>query len=115
MHNLAIILADPPIAHGEFKSMIHRLRKCCLAVSSENGIIVGMHNLAIVLADPPIAHEEFRSMIHGLRECCLASAVTVNIVVHQGIIRQFWKTAKLKRDNDGAFTIEADVKGCRMK
>ena len=27
MHNLAIVLADPPVAHGEFKSMIHGLRE----------------------------------------------------------------------------------------
>ncbi|KAL7603982.1 hypothetical protein Lser_V15G19899 [Lactuca serriola] len=31
MQNLAMILADPPVAHQDFKSMIHGLRECCLA------------------------------------------------------------------------------------
>ena len=33
MHNLAMVLADPPVAHVGFKSMIHGLRECCLASS----------------------------------------------------------------------------------
>ena len=64
-----------------------------------------MHNLAIVLADPPVAHGKFKSMIHGLRECYLASAITVNPVVYQNIIREFWQTAKMKRDDDGVVTV----------
>ncbi|KAL7591378.1 uncharacterized protein LOC128127223 [Lactuca sativa] len=48
-----------------------------------------MHNLAIVLADPSVAHGEFKSMTHGLKECCLASAITMNTVVYQNIIREF--------------------------
>nr|KAJ0193478.1 hypothetical protein LSAT_V11C800389040 [Lactuca sativa] len=74
-----------------------------------------MHNLAIVMADPPVSHGEFKSMIHRLRECCLASAITVNPVDHQNIIREFWKTAKMKRDNDGAVIVEAVVKGCKIE
>ncbi|KAL7601221.1 hypothetical protein Lser_V15G22313 [Lactuca serriola] len=31
MHNLAIVLADPPAVHLDLKSTIHRLRECCLA------------------------------------------------------------------------------------
>lgn len=73
-----------------------------------------MHNLAIVLADLPVAHGEFRSMIHGLKECCLASAITMNTVVYQNIIREFWQTAKMKRDDDGAVTVDAIVKGCKV-
>ena len=70
-----------------------------------------MHNLAIVLADPPVAHGEFKSMIHGLKECCLASAITMNTVVYQSIIKEFWQTSKMRRDDDGPVTIDAIVKG----
>ncbi|KAL7602750.1 hypothetical protein Lser_V15G16330 [Lactuca serriola] len=30
-HNLAILLAEPPVDHNEFKSMIHGMKECCLA------------------------------------------------------------------------------------
>ena len=65
-----------------------------------------MHNLAMVLADPPVAHGEFKSMIHGLRECCLASVITMNTVVYQQIIKEFWQTAKMTRDDNGAVTVD---------
>ena len=70
-----------------------------------------MHNLAIVLADPPAVHSDLRSMIHRLRECCLASAITVNHVVYQNLIREFWATANASMDNDGHFTVKAMVQG----
>ena len=72
------------------------------------------HNLEILMAEPPVAHGEFKSMIHGLRECCLSTALTVNPIVYQGTIRDFWKTAKLEKGNDGVVTVEADVKGCSV-
>ena len=73
-----------------------------------------MHNLAMILADPPVAHQDFKSMIHGLRECCLASAITMNTVVYQKMIREFWQTTKMKRDDNGAVTVDAIVQGCKI-
>lgn len=32
-HNVAIILADPPASHAEFRSMMHGLRECRLATT----------------------------------------------------------------------------------
>ena len=72
---------------------------------------VDMHNLAIVLADPPAIHSDMRSMIHRLRECCLASAITINPVVYQSLIREFWATAETHMDDDGNFTVKAKVQG----
>ena len=31
MHNLAIVLADPPVIHSDMLSMVHRLREYCVA------------------------------------------------------------------------------------
>ena len=72
------------------------------------------HNLTILLGEPLAAHGEFKSMIHRLRECCLSTALTVNPVVYQGIIKEFWKSAKLKRGNDRSIYVEAYVKGCKV-
>ncbi|KAL7589055.1 hypothetical protein Lser_V15G40641 [Lactuca serriola] len=70
-----------------------------------------MHNLAIVLADPPTVHSDLRSMIHMLRECFLASAITVNPIVYQNLIREFWATTSTSMDNDSHFTVKAMVQG----
>ena len=70
-----------------------------------------MHNLAIVLADPPVVHSDMLSMIHRLRECCIASALTVNPVIYQNIVREFWATARTQMDDDGNFTVAAKVQG----
>ena len=73
-----------------------------------------MHNLAIVLDDPPVAHAEFKSMIYRLRECCLSCAITVNPIIYQNIVREFWQLAKMSKVN-GEMSIEAVVKGCKIK
>ncbi|KAL7589498.1 hypothetical protein Lser_V15G36911 [Lactuca serriola] len=70
-----------------------------------------MHNLAIILADPPAIHSDMHSMIHRLRECCLATAITVNPVVYQNLIREFWATARTNMDDDCNFTVKARVQG----
>ena len=75
---------------------------------------VDMHNLAIVLDEPPVAHGDFKSMIYRLSECWLACAITVNPVIYQNIVRGFWQTAKMSKVN-GEMTIEAVVKGCKIK
>ena len=80
----------------------------------ENLKFADMHNLAIVLDDPPAAHPEFKSMIYRLRECCLSCAITVNPIIYQNIIREFWQTTKIDNEN-GEITIEAVVKGCKIK
>ena len=72
------------------------------------------HNLAILLAEPLVAHVEFRSMNHGLKECYLSTALTVSPVVYQGIIKEFWMTAKMKRGDDRSVSIQAEVKGCKI-
>ena len=76
---------------------------------------VDMHNLAIVLADPPTIHSDMRStihsdmcsMIHQLWECCLAFSITVNPVVYQNLIREFWATA-----NTNMYWIEDLIEDC---
>ena len=75
---------------------------------------VDMHNLAIVLDDPPAAHSQFKSMIYRLRECCLSCAITVNPIIYQNIIWEFWQTACMTKVK-GEITIEAIVKGCKIK
>ena len=44
MHNLAIVLADPPVVHSDLRSMIHRIRECCLASAITANPVV-YHNL----------------------------------------------------------------------
>ena len=73
-----------------------------------------MHNLAMVLADLPVAQLDFKSMIHGLKEYYLASAITMNTAVYQKIIREFWQTAKMTRDDNGAVIVNAIVQGCKI-
>ena len=73
-----------------------------------------MHNMEMVLAEPLVAHVDFKSMIHGLREWCLASAITMNTVVNQKIIREFRQTANMTRDDNGAVIVDAIVQGCQI-
>ena len=58
-----------------------------------------MHNIAIVLDDPPEAHKDFMSMMYRLRECCLAYAITVNPIIYECLIQEFWKSAKMTEKN----------------
>ena len=44
----------------------------------------------------------------------MASSITMNTVVYQKIIREFWQTAKMRRDDDGAVTVDAIIKGCKV-
>ena len=60
------------------------------------------HNLAILLVNPPVAHSEFKSMIHGLKECCLATPLTLNRAIYQSLIKEIWKSSKIKKGNDGS-------------
>ena len=53
-------------------------------------------------------------MIYRLRECCLSCVTTVNPIIYQNIIREFWQTTKIDNEN-GEITIEAVVKGCKIK
>ena len=73
-----------------------------------------MHNLAIVLDDPPVAHEEFKSMIYRLRECCLSCAITMNPIIYQNIVREFWQMAKMSKIN-GEMSIEVVVRGYKIR
>ena len=73
-----------------------------------------MHNLAIVLDDPPVAHREFMSMMYRLRECCLAHAITVNPVIYENLIQEFWRSAKVT-DMNKEMIIEAVVQNCKIR
>ncbi|KAL7603502.1 hypothetical protein Lser_V15G16589 [Lactuca serriola] len=73
-----------------------------------------MHNLAIVLDDPPVAHREFMSMMYRLRECCLAHAITVNPVIYESLIQEFWRSEKVTEVNK-ELIIEAMVQNCKIK
>lgn len=53
-------------------------------------------------------------MIHGLKNCCLATALTLNPVIFQSHIREFWNTAAVNQGEDGSKSIEANVKGCKV-
>ena len=72
---------------------------------------VEMHNIAIVLDDPPEAHRDFMSMMYRLRECCLAYAITVNPIIYESRIQEFWKTAKVTEKNK-EMIIEVVVQNC---
>ncbi|KAL7617903.1 hypothetical protein Lser_V15G04026 [Lactuca serriola] len=73
-----------------------------------------MHKLAIVLDDPLVAHREFMSMMYRLRECCLDHAITVNPVIYENLIQEFWRSAKVIEMNK-ELTIEAVVQNCKIR
>ncbi|KAL7584784.1 hypothetical protein Lser_V15G45844 [Lactuca serriola] len=73
-----------------------------------------MHNLAIVLDDPPVDHRDFMSMMYRLRECCLAHAITVNLVIYENLIQEFWRSAKVTEMNK-ELIIEAVVQNCKIR
>ncbi|KAL7602938.1 hypothetical protein Lser_V15G19704 [Lactuca serriola] len=72
------------------------------------------HNVSILLDDPPMAHSEFKSMMFRLRECCIFSALTWNPIIYLDLINEFWSSASIRNERNGAQTIEATVKGRKI-
>ena len=59
-----------------------------------------VHNLAILLEDPPMAHLDLKFIVDGLRRCCLVSALTFSPTIYQCLIKEFWGSASVKRNNN---------------
>ncbi|CAI9285716.1 unnamed protein product [Lactuca saligna] len=69
------------------------------------------HNLAIFLEGPPVAHNDLKFIVNGLKKCCLVHALTTCPAIYQSLIKDFWRSADVKKDKkDGKF-IEVTIEG----
>ena len=73
-----------------------------------------VHNSAIFLEDPPAAHNDLKFIIDGLRKCCLVSAFTTGLVIYQSLIKEFWRSAIVKRDDKEEKYLEATIQGKKI-
>lgn len=71
------------------------------------------HSVAVFLLRPLAAHNDFKSMVHGLKKCCLAYALTSCPIIFQDLVKQFWNTAVVRKENDEV-SLEAIVNGRKV-
>ncbi|CAI9300210.1 unnamed protein product [Lactuca saligna] len=70
-----------------------------------------VHNSTMFLEDPSAAHNDLKFIIDGLRKCCLVSAFTIGLVIYQSLIKEFWRSAIVKKDDNEDKYLEATVQG----
>ena len=72
------------------------------------------HNVVVFLMDPPVVHRYFKSMIPGLNKCCLAYAFTSSPIIYQVLVKQFWNTIVVCKEDDDAISVEAADNGRKI-
>ena len=68
-----------------------------------------VHNSAIFLEDPPAAHNDLKFIVDGLRKCCLVSAFTTSPAISQRLIKEFWRSASVERNDNEEKYLEATM------
>ncbi|XP_052619765.1 uncharacterized mitochondrial protein AtMg00810-like [Lactuca sativa] len=68
-----------------------------------------VHNSAIFLEDPPAAHNDLKFTVDGLKKSCLVHALTTCPAIYQNLIKAFWRSAVVKKNNQGEKFIEAKI------
>ncbi|CAI9303199.1 unnamed protein product [Lactuca saligna] len=67
------------------------------------------HNSAIFLEDPPAAHNDFKFIMDGLKKSCLVHALTTCPAIYQSLIKDFWRSAVVKKNDQGEKFVEANI------
>ncbi|CAI9264020.1 unnamed protein product [Lactuca saligna] len=68
-----------------------------------------VHNSAIFLEDPPAAHNDLKFIVDGLKKSFLVRALTTCPVIYQNLVMDFWRSAVVKKYNQGEKFIEAKI------
>ncbi|CAI9294034.1 unnamed protein product [Lactuca saligna] len=74
-----------------------------------------VHNSAVLLEDPPATHNDLKFIVDGLKKCCLVHALTTSPAIYQNLIKDFWRSAVVKKDNKDEKYIEATIQGKKVQ
>ncbi|CAI9259655.1 unnamed protein product [Lactuca saligna] len=68
-----------------------------------------VHNSTVFLEDPPAAHNDLKFIVDGLKKSCLVHALSTCPVIYQNLIKDFWRSAVVKKNNHGEKFIESKI------
>ncbi|CAI9269372.1 unnamed protein product [Lactuca saligna] len=68
-----------------------------------------VHNSAIFLEDPNAAHNDLKFIVDGLKMSCLVHALATCPIIYQNLIKDFWRSAVVKKNNHGEKFIESKI------
>ncbi|CAI9261475.1 unnamed protein product [Lactuca saligna] len=74
-----------------------------------------VHNSTIFLEDPPAAHNDLKFIVDGLKKSCLVHALTTNPTIYQSLIKDFWRNAVVKKNDQGEKFVEATIKDKKIQ
>ncbi|CAI9269640.1 unnamed protein product [Lactuca saligna] len=74
-----------------------------------------VHNSSIFLEDPPTPHNNMKFIVDGLKKSCLVHALTISPAIYQNLIRDFWKNAVVKKNNQGEKFVEASIENKQIQ
>ncbi|CAI9293773.1 unnamed protein product [Lactuca saligna] len=74
-----------------------------------------VHNSAIFLEDPLAAHNDLKFIVDGLKKFCLVHALTTNPAIYQGLIKDFWRNAIVKKNDQGENFMEAAIEDKKIQ
>ncbi|XP_052627148.1 uncharacterized mitochondrial protein AtMg00810-like [Lactuca sativa] len=88
---------------------------CCSQIKMEDMELAKVHKSAFFLEDSPAAHNDLKFVVDGLKKSCLVHALTTCPAIYQNLIKDFWRSAVVKKDNKGEKFIEATIEGKKVQ
>ncbi|CAI9299628.1 unnamed protein product [Lactuca saligna] len=74
-----------------------------------------VHNSAIFLEDPPAAHNDLKFIVDGLKKSCLVHALTTCPTIYQNLIKDFWRRAVVKKNDQGEKFVETTIEDKKIQ
>ncbi|CAI9298562.1 unnamed protein product [Lactuca saligna] len=73
-----------------------------------------VHNSVIFLENSPAAHNDLKFIVEGLKKCCLVHALITSPTIYQNLIKNFWRSAVVKKDDKDEKYLEAIIQGKKI-
>ncbi|CAI9268290.1 unnamed protein product [Lactuca saligna] len=74
-----------------------------------------VHNSAIFLETPPAAHKDLKFIVEGLKKCYLVHDLTTSSTIYQNFIKDFWRSAVVKKDDKDKKYLKATIQGKKIQ
>ncbi|CAI9292063.1 unnamed protein product [Lactuca saligna] len=74
-----------------------------------------VHNSAIFLKDPRAAHKDLKFTVDGLKKSRLVHALTTCPAIYQNLIKDFWRSVVVKKNDQGEKFIETIIEDKKVQ
>ncbi|KAL7601850.1 hypothetical protein Lser_V15G23828 [Lactuca serriola] len=74
-----------------------------------------VHKSAIFLEDPPAAHNDLKFIVDGLKKSCLVHVLTTSPAIYQSLIKDFWRNAVVKKNDQGEKFVEETIEDKKIQ